>query len=125
MAESRDPLTSSLPRMWVGPGTLLSVGQTLRRTNGLIAAVVAARLRPDTIPGVRFVTVTGDQITLRTASGFQVRLGDNSSLALKLVIANRIIAALGTEISSDSYLDVSVPERPVVGSSNSQVESTG
>jgi hypothetical protein len=125
MAESRDPLTSSLPRMWVGRGTLLAVGQTLHRTNGLLGVVAAAALKPGEISGVRFVTVTGDQITMLTASGFQLRLGDNSALGLKLAIAKRIIAVVGAQIGADSYLDVSVPQRPVVGSSNSQLASTG
>jgi hypothetical protein len=54
------------------------------------------------------------------ASGFQVRLGDPGDVRLKLAIARRIfrVAAIGP--TSVGYLDVSVPERPVLNT-NSQV----
>ena len=59
-------------------------------------------------------------------SGLQVRLGDAGDLRLKLVVARRILAATGRRIS-DGYVDVSVPERPVVGPVNlkSEVEVEG
>jgi cell division protein FtsQ len=116
MAESGRPLASALPRMWVPRGTPLGVGETLGRANGLLAAAAAGALGPRTIPGgVRFLTVVAGQITLITPSGFQIRLGDNGQLALKLTIAARIMAYLGANLASDGYVDVSVPERPVVG----------
>jgi hypothetical protein len=48
-----------------------------------------------------------------------VRLGDASNVALKLAVAARVIPLLDT---GTGYLDVSVPERPVSGTLNSQVE---
>jgi len=57
-------------------------------------------------------------------SGLEVRLGSKDDLRLKLAIARRILATLGTSGGGD-YLDVSVPERPVAGSVNSQVAGTG
>lgn len=126
MAETRQFATSSLPRFWVKTTTPLSVGETLRRSQGLLAAAAASALTPGAIPGeVRSLTQRGGDITLLTGSGFQIRLGDIGELALKLTIAERIIAYAGAGISADAYVDVSVPERPVLGSHNSQVEGTG
>jgi len=52
-------------------------------------------------------------------SGLELRLGDASDLKLKLAIARRVLAAVGG--GRGSYVDVSVPERPVA-STNPQVE---
>jgi cell division septal protein FtsQ len=124
MGRIAQPADSALPRMWVGKGTLLRVGQTLTAHNGLLGAVAAAGLGPGLIPsGVRFVTVSGTDVTLIMRSGFQIRLGDIGQLQLKLAIAQRIIAYLGSAIADDAYLDVSVPARPVVGSANSQLST--
>ncbi len=93
MSETRTPLTSPLPRLWVARGTPLSVGERLGRSDGLLAAAAAAALRPGIVAGgVRFVTVAAGLITMLTPSGFQVRLGDVGELRLKLAIAERIVA---------------------------------
>jgi len=126
MAETRQFAASPLPRLWVRRTTPLSVGETLRRPQGLLAAAAAAALDPGAIPGgVRSLTQDAGDVTLLTRSGFQIRLGDIGDLALKLTIAARIMAYAGPGISGDAYVDVSVPQRPVLGSKNSQVESTG
>ena len=54
------------------------------------------------------------------ASGFELRLGDAGDVRLKLAIARRIFRAAGVGPTSVGYLDVSVPERPVLNL-NSQV----
>ena len=62
-------------------------------------------------------------MTLVLDSGLEVRLGDLGDLRLKLAIAKRILQAVGAGPSTSGYLDVSVPERPVVKAMNStQVE---
>jgi hypothetical protein len=53
-------------------------------------------------------------LTLKLAGGFEIRLGDPGDLRLKLAIARRILRATGAATSGATYLDVSVPERPVV-----------
>ncbi len=75
--------------------------------------------------GVRFVTEQAGDVTLLTPSGFQIRVGDIGELGLKLTVAQRIFAYVGSAISSDAYIDVSVPQRPVLGTLNSQVASKG
>jgi hypothetical protein len=53
------------------------------------------------------------QLLLKLRSGFELRLGEPSDLRLKLAIARR---ALRTVPAGSTYLDVSVPGRPVAGS---------
>ena len=53
----------------------------------------------------------------------EVRLGDNGDLRLKLAVARRILLVLGNATTA-TYVDVSVPERPVVGGENPQAAGT-
>ena len=54
---------------------------------------------------------------------FEIRLGNGADLPLKLAVARRVLATLRREGDVAAYLDVSVPERPVVGETlESQVE---
>jgi hypothetical protein len=86
----------------------------------LPAAVALAPLRGAPLPtGVRTVRA-GKELTLTLASGLEVRLGDTTDMRLKLAIARRILRQTGAATVGGGYLDVSVPERPVL-SSNSQV----
>jgi hypothetical protein len=61
-----------------------------------------------------------DELTLTLGHGLQVLLGDASALRLKLTIARRILALTNAAAAGTGYVDVSVPERPVL-SPNSQV----
>jgi hypothetical protein len=57
---------------------------------------------------------------MRLRSGLQLQLGEPSQVRLKLAIAAKIMPLLQ---EGTLYLDVSVPERPVAGTSlNSEVE---
>jgi cell division septal protein FtsQ len=54
---------------------------------------------------------------------FEIRLGNGTDLPLKLAVARRVLATMRREGDVGAYLDVSVPERPVVGETlESQVE---
>ena len=64
---------------------------------------------------------TDKELTLVLRSGLELRLGDAGDLRLKLAVARRILLLQGAETSAD-YIDVTVPERPVVGGLNTQVE---
>jgi hypothetical protein len=66
----------------------------------------------------------GSELTFVLRSGLEVRLGDLGDLRLKLAIARRILQAVGADATTTGYLDVSVPERPVIAGPNAQV-STG
>jgi hypothetical protein len=70
----------------------------------------------------RVVSVaTADGLTLRLASGLELRLGDMHDVRLKLAVAARVLRVLP---AGSGYLDVSVPDRPVAGPPglDSQVE---
>jgi cell division protein FtsQ len=123
----RNTRASSLPRLWVPRTTRVEIGTTLAPDDGGVAAAALAPVAGTRFRGqIRFVRVGPKELTFVLRSGLQVRLGDAGDLRLKLVVARRILAATGRRIS-DGYVDVSVPERPVVGPVNlkSEVEVEG
>ena len=91
-------------------------------TGDLRTAVAAvAPLAGSHFPGrVSSVTATADALTLRLRSGLEIRLGDALDVPLKLAVAARVIPLLD---AGTAYLDVAVPERPVVR--NSQLSGRG
>ena len=116
-AERRD--RPALARIWIKKDVRLQVGA---RTEGdlLVAVAAVAPLVGSGFPGrVSSVIATPTSLTLRLRSGLEMRLGDPVDVALKLAVAARVIPLLTTDTT---YLDVAVPERPVSGTLNSQVE---
>lgn len=109
----------ALARIWVNRSVKLVVGDPT--TGDLRTAVAAvAPLLGSHFPGrVSSVTATPDELTLRLRSGLEIRLGDTVDVPLKLAVAAKVIPLLD---AGTAYLDVAVPERPVSGSLNSQVE---
>jgi cell division protein FtsQ len=115
------PRRSSLPRVWLPSRTDVSVGMRLQPGAGQGAAVTLASLRGTRLPSpVHDVRVDGGEVTVALVSGFELRLGDSGDVRLKLAIARRIFRIAGVGPTSTGYLDVSVPERPVLNT-NSQV----
>ncbi len=115
------PRLSSLPRLWLPTkADAPQVGKELPAAEVAAAMAVAPLASAPLGAHVDTVTSDDDQLTLMLASGFEVRLGDVGDLRLKLTIARRILSATGAAAGT-GYVDVSVPERPVL-SSNSQVE---
>jgi cell division protein FtsQ len=123
MRKLAHPERSSLPRTWVPKATTVTLGELLPRTLGGLAATALVPARAALGSSVRFVRSTGEEVTLVLRSGLEIRLGGTQDLRLKLAIARRIVAVLGTSTTS-GYLDVSVPERPVVGPNNPQAGGT-
>jgi cell division protein FtsQ len=100
-----------LPRIWVPPTVDVAVNATLGG-NGAKAVRAVAPLAPlGVTAGVRSVRSTDYELTLVLGSGRELRLGDAGDLRLKLAIARRVLP-LTTDAT---YVDVSVPERPVAG----------
>jgi hypothetical protein len=111
---------SNLPRLWVKSSVPLSVGQPLP-PKLLPAATSLAPLRSAGVPGgVRTVSFGEGGLTLTLGGGFELRLGDPGDVRLKLAIARRILRSTGAATAGPGYLDVSVPQRPVL-LDNSQV----
>jgi cell division protein FtsQ len=103
----------SLPRIWLtapadpGVGTVLDDRLALRAVRTL---ALAQRARFD--GRIRFVRAREHELTAVLASGLELRLGDLRNVRLKLAVASVIVPRL-LETGGYSYLDVSVPRRPV------------
>lgn len=114
------PRLSHLPRLWVARDVKVEVGERLPAA-AAAAATALAPLRGAPLPGGVRLVRGGKELTLVLGGGLEVRLGDHGDLQLKLAIARRILRATDAAATGGGYLDVSVPERPVL-SLNSQVE---
>ena len=120
-------LRRPLPVVWiertVDPhvGSILGAAEPARAIR-IVAAIRAAA--PGLSSRVWYVkTGEGGTATAVLDDRFEVRLGSTADLPLKLAVARRVLATLRREGDVAAYLDVSVPERPVVGESlESQVE---
>jgi cell division protein FtsQ len=112
----------ALARIWVKRTVDIRLGAP---TEGDLRTAVSAvaPLAGSRFPGrVSSVTATPEVLTLRLRSGLEVRLGDPLDVSLKLAVAARVIPLLA---AGTAYLDVAVPERPVAGTLDSQVEVEG
>ena len=108
------PRRSSLPRLWVTKDVHVAVGAELSPVTAAAAKTLSV-LRGAPLPGgVHVVQVGASELTLVLASGFEVRLGDDGDLRLKLAVAQRILRATGAASDPAGYLDVSVAVRPVL-----------
>ena len=101
-----------LPRLWLAKGTTIRLGGSvpagwLPATRALAeahAVGLASRVK-----GVRPV---GEELTLVLRRGAEIRLGRATEVGLKLTIAARVLRLVGGRAT---YVDVSVPQRPVAG----------
>lgn len=113
-----------LPRVWVPRGTPVAPGAVLAGAGILRAAGAAAVLLDEPLPRrVTAVRAGEGDLAFRLAGGLELRLGDPSELRLKLAVAREVLPLVepGT-----LYLDLSVPERPVAGTTlDSEVEVEG
>ncbi len=114
------PRRSGLPRLWVSKKVHVAVGRVLPAPAAAAPAALAP-LRGGSLPsGVRSVSVSEHTLDLELGSGLELRLGDAGDLRLKLAIARRILRSAAAVSDVSGYLDVSLPERPVL-SLNPQV----
>jgi len=113
----------SLPRIWLTQpgdpevGTALVDQQALRAVRALaIARRSGFRTR------IWNAKAQAHELTFLLGSGLQLRLGDVRAVRLKLAVATRVLPQLRG--GGFTYLDVSVPRRPVAGTdSNPQPAS--
>jgi cell division protein FtsQ len=111
----------AMARVWVPTKAAVAVGAFLApaaggteaRTLGLAARFPAH---------ISTVSLAHGELVYRLRSGLELRLGDPTDVRLKLAIARRALARLPT---GATYVDVSVPERPVAGTDNPQLSSRG
>jgi cell division septal protein FtsQ len=112
-----------LPRVWLAHSGEPEVGALLTDRFGLRAVRALAFARTAGFKGqVRMVRVRERDLTFRLGSGLELRLGALRAIPLKLAIAQRVVPGLLAH-GGYLYLDVSVPARPVAGTTlNSQPE---
>jgi cell division septal protein FtsQ len=120
-------LRRPLPVVWlertVDPqvGAILGAAEPSRAVRTVAAIRTAA---PGLAGRVWYVKMgEGGTATAVLDDRFEVRLGKSGDLPLKLEVARRVLATMRREGDVAAYLDVSVPERPVLGETlESQVE---
>ncbi len=120
IAHIRRGVRPGLPRIWVPAKAKVAEGAILTDTAGGVAArTVALTLRTPFHVGT--AEYAAGEVALRLRSGLSLVLGRPTDLRLKLAVARRALALLPP---GATYLDVSVPGRPVAGA-DPQVSSRG
>jgi cell division protein FtsQ len=101
-----------LPRIWAAKTEALVTGADVPRDILPAVRAVSPLHRVGFPARIAAVRTSDDAISLRLRSGFEVRLGTPQDMLLKLTVAGNVLPQVGSETT---YLDVSVPERPVAG----------
>jgi cell division septal protein FtsQ len=114
------PRLSGLPRLWVTKQVPVVVGERLGAAPAEAAAALVLLHGAPLPGGVHLIRAGPKELTLVLGGGLELRLGDGGDLRLKLAIARKILRRTGAVGVGGGYLDVSVPERPVL-SVNSQL----
>jgi len=102
----------ALPRIWVPTATPVTPGGFLDPVHGGTAAHALALVATRFPARIGTASFAKGELTFRLRSGLELRLGDPTDVRLKLAIARRALFALPP---GATYLDVSVPRRPVAG----------
>ena len=102
----------SLPRLWLAKGATIRLG-------GIVPAgwVPATRALAEAhsvglASRVKGIRPEGNELTLVLRRGIEIRLGRAVEVGLKLTVAAKVLRLVD---SGTSYVDVSVPQRPVAG----------
>ena len=106
-----------LPRVWLPASASPRVGAPAPSVASPAVTALAPAAGLAFLARVRSVKLGEHTVTLVLRSGVEVRLGEAVDVPLKLEVARRLLA----DVAAPGYVDLSVPERPVVGG-NPQVE---
>jgi cell division protein FtsQ len=114
-----------LARLRIELATAPAVGRTIAGGDAATALRLVSGF-PRRFPGrILYARIDETGATLVMTAGPELRLGDTTELAAKFAAARAIFASLSdTELASADYVDVSLPERVVVGT-NPQPVSEG
>ena len=111
----------AVPRIWLPAGFDVQAGSFLTDEAGAAARALRAFVGAGLANGVTWARIRQGELTLGTRSGLELRLGAPVDLPLKIAVVQSIAPTLALpSAGGPTYLDVSVPERPVAGT-NSQV----
>jgi cell division protein FtsQ len=100
-----------LPRIWISAGTAVTAGVRLSGA-GAAAAARAVGLAGGFATRVVTASYTDGTLVFHLRSGVEVLLGAGGDVRLKVAVAERALAQLPP---GSTFLDVSVPGRPVSG----------
>ena len=119
-------LRRPLPVVWLPPAFEPEIGTILRADDaaGAVGAVTAATSSEPSLARAIWYVKSGEEgLTLVLRDRLELRLGNANELTLKLRVAKHVLAAVRASGSPATYVDVSVPDRPVAGTTlNSQVD---
>ena len=110
-----DPTELSLPRIWVADASVPSEGALLTDDAGLGPALALGRVltaNPRVFAEVGQAREVDGELALVLRGGQEVRLGAAEDIPLQLAVAQRVLDLVEGQAH---YVDVSVPERAVVG----------
>jgi hypothetical protein len=105
-----------LPRIWVSTRTRVLLGAQIR-TAGAATAAHAVGLAGAFAARVASASFTGGMLVFHLRSGLEMLLGDGGDVRLKVAVAERALTMLP---SGSTFLDVSIPGRPVAGIGSSR-----
>jgi cell division protein FtsQ len=102
----------SLPRLWLAKGATVRLGGLVPA--GWLPATRALAEAHSVGLGTRVkgIRPQGDELTLVLRRGTEIRLGRATEMGLKLTVAAKVLRLVD---SNATYVDVSVPQRPVAG----------
>jgi cell division protein FtsQ len=102
----------NLPRLWLTRGVPVTPGGTLPASYTPATRALAAALQEKLPRRVKAIRATGGTLVLVLRRGPEIRLGEATDLALKAAVATEVFRLVASDAT---YIDVSVPERPVAG----------
>ena len=111
-------LRRPLPVVWIPRSSEPEVGVIIRLDEPSRAVAALASLRsasPKFYGRIWYVAPAEHGLTLVLRDRFEIRLGSATELGLKLAVARQVLAAIRHIGSPATYVDVSVPQRPVAG----------
>lgn len=108
---ARPQARPDLPRIWLGSHTSVALGALLPPAEGG-ADARAVGLAGAFASSVGSASDAGGSLLFQLRSGLQLRLGDPDGVRLKMAVARRALRVLP---AGTTYLDLSVPGRPVAG----------
>ena len=119
-------LRRPLPVVWIPRSAEPEIGVIVRTEEPARAVSALAVMRlaaPKFFRRIWYVAPGEHGLRVVLRDRFELRLGEASDLAVKLEVARRVLVSIRSSGATASYVDVSVPTRPVTDTTlNSQVE---
>ena len=119
-----EPLASTaiphLPRIWISTRTHVRTGGQVSGA-GAASVARAAGIAGAFASRIVSATYTHGTLVFRLRSGLELLLGDPRDVKLKLAVAQRVLPMLP---AGSTFLDVSIPGRPVSGTGSSSISTT-